>query len=345
MKVVIPGGSGHVGTALARHFDAHGHEVVVLSRALKHQSWRMVGWDGESLGMWVRELDGADVVINMAGRSVNCRYTPANRESILLSRVHSTRVIGKAIAQSANPPKLWLQASTATIYAHRYDAANDEYTGILGDNDDPASPSTWRFSIDVAKAWESATWEIDTPQTRRVLLRSAMTMSPDRGGIFDSLLWLTRIGLGGRAGDGRQFVSWIHERDFIHAVEWLIDQEGISGVINMASPNPLPYSEFQRSLRRAWGIPIGLPASEWMVELGTRLLGTESELVLKSRRVVPRRLLESGFHFEFPVWDEAAVDLVRHWRQGSRETVNSQLSSRPGIRQSLGNPDPRIPVG
>jgi hypothetical protein len=251
--------------------------------------------------------------------------------------------LGRAIAQASRPPALWLQASTATIYAHRYDGANDDYTGILG-GDEPGVPDTWRFSTDVAKAWESAACENDTPRTRKVLLRSAMTMSPDRGGIFDTLLWLTRVGLGGRAGDGRQYVSWIHEKDFILAIQWLIDHDDLCGPINVAAPSPLPYSDFQQSLRKAWGMPIGLPASAWMVEIGTRLLGTESELVLKSRRVVPGRLLESGFHFEFPTWSDAATELVRRWREARREPIELSPSNRPGIQQSPGNHDPRIPV-
>jgi uncharacterized protein (TIGR01777 family) len=320
MKVVLAGGSGQVGTVLARHFHANGNEVVVLSRSPKAMAWRTVGWDGETLAAWTDELEAADVVINLAGRSVNCRYTTANRNAILDSRVQSTRVIGKALTRAARPPRVWLQASTATIYAHRYDAPNDEFTGILGGGED-GSPDSWRFSIDVAKAWERAASEIETPRTRKVLMRSAMVMSPDRGGIFDTLLWLTRVGLGGRAGDGRQYVSWTHEVDFIRAVEWLVQYE-LAGAVNIASPNPLPYADFQRALREAWGMPIGMPASKWMIEIGTWLLRTESELVLKSRRVVPARLIESGFQFQFPTWKDAAVDLIQR-RQYSRKILRS----------------------
>ena len=329
MKVVLAGGSGQVGTVLARHFHARGDDVVVLSRSPRPTPWRVVPWDARSPGPWTSELDGADVVVNLSGRSVNCRYTRANREAILQSRVLSTRAIGHAIARTARPPRLWLQASTATIYAHRYDAANDEKTGIIGGNE-PAAPDTWRFSIDVAIAWENAANQIETPHTRKLLLRSAMTMSPDRGGIFDSLLWLVRLGLGGKAGDGRQYVSWIHDSDFIRAVSWLIAHEALSGPVNVASPNPLPYSEFQGVLRHAWGTRIGLPSPAWLIEIGTRLLRTESELVLKSRRVVPGRLLESGFRFEFPDWRQAAEDLVRRWRSQPGKAIRWSLSGRPG---------------
>jgi uncharacterized protein (TIGR01777 family) len=322
MKIIIPGGSGQVGTVLARHFHAVGHEVVVLSRAPDRAvaPWRAIEWDGMTLGLWANQFDGADVVINLAGRSVNCRYNQKNRRAIMDSRVNSTRIVGKVIAQAKRPPRVWLQASTATIYAHRYDAPNDEATGILG-GDEPGAPDTWRFSIDVAKAWERTLDEAVTPHTRKVAMRSAMTMSPDKGGIFDVLLGLVRRGLGGRAGDGRQFVSWIHDRDFIRAVEFLIERDDLSGPVNLASPNPLPYIEFMRELRRAWGgvgAKIGLPATTWMIEIGTRLMRTESELVLKSRRVVPGRLLDSGFEFEFPMWRDAAADLCRRWRDSAK---------------------------
>jgi uncharacterized protein len=314
MKIVIPGGSGAVGSVLAPYFHAAGNEVVVLSRTLRPAAWRIVGWDGENFGDWTREIDGSDVVINLAGRSVNCRYNPANRKSILLSRTQSTHAVGLAIARAARPPTVWLQASTATIYAHRYDAPNDEQTGILGGSE-PGTPDTWRFSIDVATAWERTFNEIQTPDTRKVLMRSAMVMSPERGGTFDTMLGLVRIGLGGRAGDGRQYISWIHERDLFRSLCWLIDHEEFSGPVNLASPNPVPHTEFQRALRAAWGIPFGLSASRWMVEIGTFFMRTESELILKSRRVVPRRLLQSGFRFEYPNWPEAAVDLCRRRRQ------------------------------
>src|SRR5687768_11756826 len=214
MKVVIPGGSGQVGTIVARALHAEGHEVVVLSRKPTPALWRVTPWDGETLGEWGAEINGSDVVLNLAGRSVNCRYTARNRREILHSRVASTRAVGQAIAAARRPPRVWLQASTATLYSHRYDAPNDEATGIVGGGE-AGAPDTWRFSIDVARAWERAFEEAATPSTRKVALRSAMTMSPDPGGIFDTLLRLVRRGLGGRAGDGRQYVSWIHHVDFV----------------------------------------------------------------------------------------------------------------------------------
>ena len=310
MKIVIPGGSGQVGTVLARAFHASGDEVVVLSRQPQRRPWRVRAWDGAGSGDWTREIDGADVVINLAGRSVNCRYTPANRQEILDSRVLSTRAVGQAIAAADRAPCVWLQASTATIYAHRYDRANDEYTGVLGGREEDA-PDTWRFSIDVANAWERTFEAVITPRTRKVALRSAMTLSPDRGGVFDTLRRLVRRGLGGRAGDGRQFISWVHHEDFVSAVRWLIAHEEVEGIVNIASPNPLPNAEFMRILREACGVPFGLPASGWMLELGAVFMRTETELILKSRRVVPAILLERGFEFRYPEWTDAARDLCR----------------------------------
>ena len=311
MKIVVPGGSGQVGTLLSRAFAAEGHEVVVLSRDPRAGEVR---WDGETVGDWAKELEGATAVVNLAGRSVNCRYTPANRQAIMQSRVASTKAVGEAIAGCVEPPKVWLQASTATIYAHRYDAANDEHTGILG-GDEGDAPDTWRFSIQVARAWEDALATASTPRTRKVALRSAMVMSPDRGGVFDVLLGLVRRGLGGTAGSGRQYVSWLHYEDFVAAVRWLIDRDAISGAVNLAAPNPLPNREFMRELRRAWGARIGLPARDWMLEVGAVFLRTETELILKSRRVEPARLLEHGFAFPHPAWREAAEDLCAQWRE------------------------------
>jgi uncharacterized protein (TIGR01777 family) len=315
MKIVIPGGSGHVGTLLARAFHERGDEVVVLSRTQNNaRPWRTVAWDGETLGPWTTEFEGADAIINLAGQSVNCRYTETNRRIIIDSRVKSTRIVGQAVAETDNAPRVWLQASTATLYAHRYDAPNDEATGIIGGSEANA-PDTWRFSIDVVKKWERELNAAAAPLTRKVLMRSAIVMSPGSGGPFDMLLRLVRFGLGGRFGDGKEFVSWIHDEDLVRTVDWLIEQENLTGPVNLAAPNPLPNSEFMRSLRKAWGMPFGLPASEWMLELGAFVLRSETELMLKSRRVVPSRLLESGFSFQFPTWPEAARDLCARWRQ------------------------------
>lgn len=253
--------------------------------------------------------------MNLAGRSVNCRYTPANRREIIESRVKSTAIIGRAIAMATQPPPVWLQMSTATIYAHRFDAANDESTGILGGNE-PGTPDTWQFSIDVARAWEQTCNDIDLPRTRKVLLRTAMVMSPDRGGVFDTLYTLARFGLGGAIAGGRQYMSWIHERDFVRAIRWLISHDDLNGPVNLAAPNPLPQSEFMKYLRSACGARLGLPTTAWMLEIGMFLMRTESELILKSRRVVPERMLQSGFSFDYPGWGPAAIELCRRRMAG-----------------------------
>ena len=314
MKVVIPGGSGQVGTILTRSFATRGHDVVVLSRrGQAPPGARAARWDGHSAPP---EVDGADVVINLAGRSVDCRYTDANRRAIIDSRTESTRAVGEGIAAAADPPRVWLQASTATIYAHRHDAQNDERTGLIG-GAEPDAPDKWRFSVDVARAWERTALDSPAPpQTRLVLLRSAIVMSPDRGGIFDTLLRLVRLRAGGAAAGGRQYVSWIHHIDFARAVDWLIEREDVSGTVNVTSPNPLPNREFMRALRDAWGTRIGLPANRAMLEAGALLMRTETELVLKSRRVAPGLLTERGFTFEHPDWRAAARDLVADWRVG-----------------------------
>jgi hypothetical protein len=320
LRIVIPGGSGQVGQLLARYFQDRGHHVTVLTRSPYTASWNTVHWDGENPGPWTDHLQGADVCINLAGRSVNCRYTPANRAAIYNSRIRSTRLLGEVIAGLANPPRVWLNASTATIYRHALASTPpaDEATGQLGGNEHISAhrraPSTWNFSIQVAKDWEAAFFASDTPNTRKVALRSALTMSPTPGGAFATLLNLVRFSLGGSQGNGRQLVSWIHETDFARAIECLIDREDFTGVVNIAAPCPLPNREFMAALRDAWGMPNGFPAPQLLVELGALFLRTESELVLKSRNVIPGRLLEAGFDFQFPTWPEAAEDLVRQWR-------------------------------
>lgn len=294
MKIVIPGGTGQVGTVLARAFRAKGWVVVVLDRHLAELA---------------KHIDGCDAVINLAGRSVNCRYTRNNLDEMMNSRVDSARVVGEAIAKAAKPPRVWLQMSTATIYAHRFDAANDEATGIIGGNE-PDAPGYWGFSIDIAKRWEKAQADAATPATRTVALRAAMVMSPDAGGIFDMLLKMTRLGLGGPIGGGKQFVSWIHEQDFVRAVELLLERNDFTGPVNLCSPNPLPQKEFMAVLRKAWGIPIGLPATKWMAEIGAFFLRSDTELLFKSRRVSPGRLLKAGFEFKHPDWPSAVAELV-----------------------------------
>ena len=313
LRVVIPGGAGHLGRIVAGHLHARGNAVTVLSRSGAVAPWQIVSWNGADSDDWERELEDADVVINLAGRSVNCRYNRNNRREILESRIRTTELLGEAISKLHRPPRLWVNASTATIYRHSLDREMDEANGKLG-GEEPDVPDSWRFSIEVATSWERTLFAATTPHTRKIALRSAMVMSAERGGTFDILLRLVRFGLGGACGPGKQFVSWIHQDDFVRALDYLVAHEEFKGSVNVASPNPLRNEDFMRLLRKAWGSKVGLPASKWMLEVGAFFLRTETELILKSRRVVPGLLLAGGFEFQFPEWSGASEDLVQRWR-------------------------------
>jgi uncharacterized protein (TIGR01777 family) len=318
LRIVIPGGSGQVGQMLARHFQELGHHVTVLTRGPYTPPWQTVHWDGETIGPWTETLEGADVCINLSGRSVNCRMNPANRLAMYNSRIHTTRLLNQVISHLSEPPCVWLNASTATIYRHALDRPMDETSGELGGNEligkNRHAPDTWNFSVHIAKEWEAAFFETETPRTRKVALRSAITFSPTPGNAFQVFSNLVRLGLGGAQGNGRQFVSWMHEADFAAAIDFLIEHEELDGPVNLAAPNPLPNREFMQALRDAWGMPNGLPAPAPFIEIGAFFMRTESELVLKSRRVIPGRLLDAGFKFEFTDWQPAADDLVRQWK-------------------------------
>jgi uncharacterized protein len=314
-RVVIAGGSGFVGRLLGNGLVAGNHEVVVLTRSPGDagSAIRKAHWDGSTLGDWARELESAAALVNLTGRSVNCRYNEPNRHEILESRVQSTRILGEAIARCKHPPPVWLNASTATIYKQTFDREMDEATGEIG-----ATPEAKdAFSIQVAKAWEETFFEAPTPATRKVALRTAMVFGEDHGGVYRTLRSLTRWGLGGSIAGGRQFISWIHEADFCRAVEWLIDRADFSGPVNVASPNPVTQREMMRIIRRARGAPFGLPATRSMLEMAAFVHRTEAELIIKSRRVVPGRLLAAGFEFRFPRMEEAVGEIehrIQHLR-------------------------------
>lgn len=326
MKVVVPGGTGQVGRALQRWWVAAGHEVVVLSRrhAAVELGVRLVRWSGRwggdehGAGSWAAEVDGADAVVNLAGRSVSCRYTDAHLRQMMASRVESTRAVGRAIAAAGRPPRVWLQMSTATIYADRSNEpgnpANTESSGVIG-GEEPHVPLYWEYSVRIARRWEATQQEATLPETRRVALRTALVMGPEQGGVFDVLSALTRVGAGGAVAGGSQYVSWIHDRDLCRAVDLLVEREDLAGPVNLAAPGALPQAELMRGLRAAWRRPIGLPATAGMAAMGAWALRTDPELLLKSRRVAPERLLEAGFDFDHPTWPEAAYDLARRARQ------------------------------
>jgi len=319
LRIAIPGGTGQLGQILTRNPSGPTQDWV---------PWRTLAWDGETLGEWSSALEGADVLINLAGRSVNCRYKSRNRREILDSRVLSTQVLAKAIRGLAHPPKVWLNASTATIYRHSFDRAMDEVSGEIGEREAQA-PASWKFSIDVATQWEASFFGA-APRTRKVAPRGGMVMSPDASGIFGQSLRLVRVCLGGAAGNRKQYMSWIHDQDFARAVDYLIEPEEMEGVVNVTAPAPLPNRDFMRAIREAWGIGFALPEYEWMLGGATLVQRSESEWLLKSRRVIPGRLGAHGFPLGFPTWPEAARDLVRRVREAvvkakSKEQIQKSL--------------------
>jgi uncharacterized protein (TIGR01777 family) len=319
LRIVLPGGSGQVGRMLARFFQERGHHVTVLTRGPYTAPWQTVHWDGLTLGPWVETLEGADVCIHLSGRNINCRYTARNRRELYDSRIGPTRLLNQAFACLVNPPRLWMNASTATIYRHSLDKPMDEATGEIGGNElisrRRRAPEKWNWTVQLAKDWESAFFDTATPRTRKIALRTSLVFSPAPGSVFAVLSHLVRAGLGGKQGNGRQMVSWMHESDYARALEFLIGHEDIDGPVNLCAPDPLPNREFMAALREAWDVPNGLPAPAALLAIGMFFLRTEPELVLKSRYIVPGRLFEAGFQFKFPTWPEAAADLVRQWRQ------------------------------
>lgn len=308
-KIILAGGSGFLGGELAKHFGVLGWKVIILTRTPKprHDSAREVAWDAKSLGDWTKELDGATAIVNLTGRSVDCRYNAKNRRDIMESRVNSTRVVGAAIAQCQTPPRVWLNSSTATVYSHTFGKPHDESSQDM----DSAADAKDAFSVEVAQAWERVLDEAETQKTRKVALRTSMVLGLGRNSVFPVLRRLTKLGLGGRQGRGDQFVSWIHVEDFCRAVEWIIAHDDLAGPINQCAPNPLPNAEMMKSFREVCRMPIGLPSPEWLLEIGAFFLRTETELIFKSRRVVPGRLLASGFEFRFSDFREALMDLEK----------------------------------
>lgn len=312
---MLPGGSGHVGQLLATHFHALGDEVIVLSRQPRPAPWTVLPWDGEIEGTWTEALEGADACIGLGGRTVNTRSTPKHRAEIYNSRIGPTRLLHRVLGSLRQPPRVWLNASTATLYRHALDHGQDELTGEFGGSE-PGVPARWRFSVEVGQDWEAALFAGTMQRTRRVALRTSLVMAAQPGSIFSVLSGLAQWGLGGTNGPGDQRVSWMHGDDYVRAVELLLQDEAISGPVNLAAPEAPTNRDFMRTLRKAWGMPIGLPAPRPLLEVGTFLLRTESELVLKSRWVLPARLQAAGFQFRFADWPSAAADLVRQTRQG-----------------------------
>lgn len=302
---MVAGGSGFLGRTLIQWHRRCAHDTIVLSRHREAlDGARVVHWDGQQLGDWIGALEGAAALINLCGRSVNCRYHKRNRTQIMSSRLESTRVLGEALQRCSNPPPVWLNSSTATIYKHTYDEAHDEQ-GTIGSTPEAKDA----FSIDVARAWEQEFDAASTLQTRMITLRTAMVFGRQPGSVYQTLRRLARFGLGGKMADGRQYVSWIHEYDFCRALDWLIANAEARGIYNVCAPHPLTNAEMMGAVRRTCGRTIGLPAARWMLEIGAFLLRTETELIIKSRRVIPSRLTSEGFEFKFPVLDQALAQL------------------------------------
>ncbi len=295
MKIIIAGGSGFLGKALENHFQ--NHEVWILTRNPKRPN--EILWDAKTLGDWTDSLEKADVLINMTGKSVDCRYNDINRAEILRSRIDSTNVLQRVIDNCKNPPKTWLNSSSATIYIHAETQLMTEANGIIGDD----------FSMNICKSWEKAFFASPTSHTRKVALRTAIVLGRE-GEAFHKLKTITRLGLGGQQGNGRQKMSWIHVEDFCRAVEFIIRDENINGAINISAPNPIDNQSFMKILRDKLKVPFGLPSPTFLLEIGTLFLQTETELLLKSRNVYPERLLNSGFRFRFESVDEALKELV-----------------------------------
>lgn len=312
-KVILAGGTGTMGLILQQHFAERGDEVVVLTRRppltppngedlrilKQHPQARMIPWNGKTPGAWAAELENADVVVNLAGRSVDCRYTAENKVLILNSRTDATRVLGEAIAACAHPPKLWINLSSATVYRHAEDRPMDEFTGELGSD----------FSPQVVLAWEKEFFAHKLEGVRQVAVRCAMVFSP-HGGAFPRFTQLTRVGLGGHHASGKQYVSWVHEADVSGFFQWLIDTPTVDGSINLAAPNPLRETELMRALRERIKPLVAFNVPKWMLSIGAVLLRTETELVLKSRRVVPTRALQLGFAFKHEHVASALDDLI-----------------------------------
>ena len=299
-KIVIAGGTGFLGSCLKDHYAGALTQLVILTRGKSRTEGNVsyVQWDGKSRGRWCEEIEGADVLINLNGRSVDCRYTKKNMDMIYASRLDATCALGVAILRCARPPRLWINASSATFYRHSVDKEMDEMTGEPGAG----------FSVDVVQKWEQAFNSFDTPLTRKVIIRTSIVLGRN-GGALKPLKTLVLAGLGGRQGSGSQYVSWIHEQDFVSIIDFIISHEETSGIYNVTSPNPVPNDEFMKAIRMTLKMPGGIPTPRWLLSLGALIIGTETELVLKSRRVVPARLTAAGYKFKFDNIQSALYDL------------------------------------
>jgi len=301
-KIVLAGGNGYLGTVLAGYYKDKAEEIVILSRHEKQTEGnvRTVTWDGKTAGKWTAELVNADMLVNLCGKNVNCRYTEKNKAEIFASRLLPTELLRQVIHDLYEPPRLWINLSSATIYRHAEDRPQDEMTGEIGTG----------FSVDVCNAWEAAFYKHETPKTRKVALRMGIVLGRSDS-VFPRLLNLVKLGMGGMQGNGEQYVSWVHELDAARSTEWLMDHTELDGIFNCTAPFPVKNAELMHIIRKTYGLPLGLPAPKWLLEIGSVVIGTETELILKSRWVFPKRLLDSGFKFEFATANTAVKDILK----------------------------------
>ncbi|WP_291907915.1 TIGR01777 family oxidoreductase [Chitinophaga sp. CB10] len=300
-KIVIAGGSGFIGRSLAGIWG-NDHQVTILSRhdpQCPHAAW--VQWDGLHTGSWAAALEEADILLNLSGKSVNCRYNEANKAEIFRSRITPTQTLGKAVLACTHPPKLWINAGSATIYRHAEDRPMDEFTGEIAND----------FSVQVCKQWEQAFNEITLPHTRKAILRIGITLGWEKGGVMQPFCNLVKFGLGGRQGSGLQRFTWVHIADVAGMITWLSEHPALQGVFNCTSPFPVLNKTFMGTLRKQAGHFVGLPAPAWLLKPGALLIGTETELLLKSRWVVPTRALQEGYAFKYPKLDAAIADILQ----------------------------------
>lgn len=301
-RIVLAGGNGYLGRILADHYKDQTEEIIIFSRAAKpqHDNVKTIVWDAKTKGDWINYIDGADMLINLCGKNVNCRYTEKNQKEIFASRLVPTKLLGDAIATAQHPPKVWINITSATIHRHAEDRPQDEYTGEIGEG----------FSVEVCKQWEQTFFDCDTPGTRKVALRTSFVLSMSDSA-FPRLVNLAKFGLGGRQGNGEQYVSWIHEQDLARITEWVIDHD-LEGAFNCTAPCPIKNRDFMQLIRKAYRMPLGLPMPEWLFKIAAFVIGTEPELVLKSRWVVPAKLLENGFQFKYGQPEHAINTLINN---------------------------------
>lgn len=291
-KIVIAGGTGFIGAYLDAQFRKLGYDVIIISRQPNHVQW------GNDQAI-INALNHAEILINLAGKSVNCRYTDKNKAEIFSSRTETTKVLGEAILKCTSPPALWLNSSTATIYRHAEDRPMTESTGEIGSG----------FSVDVAKAWEKSFFSFTLPQTRMLALRIAVVLGD--GSVMKPFKNLVKFGLGGRQGSGKQKFSWLHIHDLFNIIQFIQSKPEMSGVYNCSAPNPVDNAKLMQTMRQTMGVKFGLPSPKWILKIGAAIIKTETELVLKSRWVLPEKLLKAGYKFEYPEIEPAIENILK----------------------------------